>query len=78
MTSLSLGSQCYIGRAFGLPVCSHFPPSFMGSSPQCHSRGAAGTLFLPGLPGAHLGSPAIIVAGQIGREWLRDIHLRVI
>ena len=78
MTSLSLGSQCYISQAFEQVVWSRFLSSFTGSSPRCHSRGAAGTLSEPGLRDAPLGSPAIIVAGQTVCEWLRDIHLRVI
>lgn len=78
MTSLSLGSQCYISQAFEQVVWSRFLSSFTGSSPRCHSRGADGTLSEPGLPGARLDSPNIIVAGQTVCEWLRDIHLRVI
>ncbi|WP_141737915.1 hypothetical protein [Brevibacterium sp. HMSC24B04] len=78
MTSLSSDSQFYIDRASEQPVRSGSQAPFTGSSPRCHSRGADGTLSEPGLPGARLDSPNIIVAGQEAVEWLRDIHLRVI
>lgn len=78
MTSLSSDSQFYIDRASEQQVRSGSRASFTGSSPRCHSRGAAGTLSEPGLSGARLGSPRIIVAGQAAYAWLLDIHLRVI